>query len=116
MRGYPEGEYLADIGATLNVEWVFPCYIIPKEIKLPYAKAPLREQLQPVIFMDLAGGKIKKPALGERPNRFLMGAGGGLRFSFNKNLFLRLDWAERPGDRPSRSMRSMLTVAVDVMP
>ena len=102
VRGYPEGEYLADIGATLNVEWVFPCYIIPKEIKLPYAKAPLREQLQPVIFMDMAGGKIKKLAPGERPDRFLMGVGGGLRFSFNRNLFLRLDWAERVGDRPTQ--------------
>jgi len=24
VRGYPEGEYLADRGVTLNVEWAFP--------------------------------------------------------------------------------------------
>lgn len=101
VRGYPEGEYLADIGATLNVEWIFPCYIFPEELKLPYAKTPLRRQLQPIIFMDLGGGKLKKTAAGEKPIRFLMGAGGGLRFQFDKNLFLRLEWAARLGDRPT---------------
>jgi hemolysin activation/secretion protein len=31
----------------------------------------------------------------------LMGAGAGIRFQFNQNLFLRLDWAKRLGEKPS---------------
>jgi hemolysin activation/secretion protein len=62
---------------------------------------PLRDQLQPVIFTDLGAGEIKKVAAGEKPHRFLMGAGAGIRFQFNGNFFLRLDWAKRLGDRPA---------------
>jgi hemolysin activation/secretion protein len=102
VRGYPEGDYLCDIGATLNVEWVFPTYVFPQWLKLPYAEKPLREQLQPVIFMDLGGGKLYRTYSGERETKFLMGLGGGLRFQFNRNVFLRVDWAERVGDRPSQ--------------
>lgn len=100
VRGYPEGEYIADIGASLNVDWFFPCYLFPKDYKLPYAEAPLRQQIQPVIFMDLAGGKLKRAFPGERPIRFLMGLGGGLKIQYNRNVFLRLEWAGRVGDRP----------------
>jgi len=102
VRGYPEGEYLCDIGATLNLEWIFPMYLIPKEIKLPFADSPLRQQVQPVAFMDLGGGKIKKVEYGEKPIRFLMGLGGGIRVQFNRNLFCRVEWAERIGDRPTQ--------------
>ncbi|MFA5119200.1 MAG: POTRA domain-containing protein [Candidatus Omnitrophota bacterium] len=101
VRGYPEGEYLADIGAFLNVEWVFPGYFFPKGYKLPRANLPLRDQFQPVIFFDLGEGKLKKTGEGERHTMTLMGAGAGIRFQFNKNLFLRLDWAKRLGQKPS---------------
>jgi hemolysin activation/secretion protein len=107
VRGYPEGDYLADIGANLNLDWIFPFYLFPKEIRFPYADMPLRNQLQPVIFLDLGGGGIMKPSPGERQSKFLMGVGGGLRFQFNRNIFLRLDWAGRvateeiPGQGPS---------------
>lgn len=99
VRGYPEGEYVADFGAQLNVDWVFPSYIIPKDWILPGADTPLRQQLQPVVFMDLGGGKILKVGPGERKDRFLMGIGGGLKYQYNRNLFLRFEWAQRLGDR-----------------
>jgi hemolysin activation/secretion protein len=101
VRGYPEGEYLADIGTVLNVEWVFPSYIFPKEYKLPHARMALRDQLQPVIFIDLGAGALKKVNVGERRDKFLIGVGGGLRFQFSKNFFLRLDWAKRVGNKPT---------------
>ncbi len=90
VRGYPEGEYLADRGVVLNVEWAFP-----------HAIMPLRNYLQPVVFMDMGAGNLKRVGLGEQSNRFLMGAGAGIRFQFKKNFFLRLDWAKRLGDRPT---------------
>ncbi len=100
VRGYPEGDYSADAGAILNMDWIFPFYLVPKEWKLPHADKPLREQVQPVIFMDLGGGKITKKVPGGRSDKFLMGVGGGLKIQFNKYLFMRLEWAERIGDRP----------------
>jgi len=102
VRGYPEGEYLADLGAILNLEWFFPFYPITEKCKLPGDRTPLRNQLQPVIFLDMGRGKLMKAGLGEDPNRFLMGAGCGLRFQYNKNFFIRMDWAKHFGDSPTQ--------------
>ncbi len=101
IRGYPEGDYLADMGGSLNLEWFFPMYPIPKDWKLPNSDLALRYQIQPVIFLDLGGGKTKKDISGEKHEKFLMGVGGGLRLRLLKKIFLRLDWAEHIGDRPT---------------
>jgi hemolysin activation/secretion protein len=99
IRGYPEGEYVCDFGGQLNVDWVFPMYIIPKSWILPGTNTPLRQQLQPVLFVDVGGGKILKVQGSEHKHRFLMGLGGGIKYQFNRNIFLRLEWAEAIGDR-----------------
>lgn len=101
-RGYPEGDYSADYGANLNMDWVFPFPFIPKEFKLPYSETPLRHQFEPIVFMDVGGGELKKFGPGERETKFLMGLGGGLKVQINRNLFLRIEWAERVGDRPTQ--------------
>jgi hemolysin activation/secretion protein len=101
VRGYPEGEYLADIGVVLNVEWMFPGYFLPKGYKLPHADRALRDQFQPVIFLDIGEGKLKKVGDGEKQRSSLVGAGAGIRFQFNRYFFLRLDFAQRLGDKPS---------------
>jgi hemolysin activation/secretion protein len=101
-RGYPEGDYMADYGANLNLDWVLPMPFVPKDFKLPYSETPLRHQFEPVVFMDMGGGKLKDVGSGERRSKFLMSLGGGLRVQINKNLFLRLEWAERVGDRPGQ--------------
>ena len=100
VRGYPEGEYLADLGATLSTEWTLPAYFIPESVRLPRASIALRHQLQPAVFVDMGGGKLKKTGPGEQSHRFLMGAGCGLRFQFNSNFYFRLDWAKRLSERP----------------
>ncbi|MCX7927481.1 MAG: BamA/TamA family outer membrane protein [Candidatus Omnitrophica bacterium] len=106
VRGYPEGDYLADIGAYLNLEWLFFFPFIPDDIRLKGARMPLRNQLQPLIFCDIGAGKLKHTDEVEKSQKFLAAAGMGLRFQFNRNFFLRLDWAEHVGDRPSPSQGS----------
>lgn len=102
VRGYPEGDYLADYGASLNAEWYFPCYILPKEWKLPGADKPLRYQIEPVVFFDMGGGGLMKTNPGERDAKILMGLGGGVKISFKNNLFLTLEWAQAiGGDGPA---------------
>ncbi|MFH1189062.1 MAG: ShlB/FhaC/HecB family hemolysin secretion/activation protein [Candidatus Omnitrophota bacterium] len=103
VRGYPEGDYLSDYGATFNIDWYFPCYVFPKEWKLPHADKPLRYQVEPVVFFDLGGGGLTKTNPGEIESKILMGLGGGVKIGFNRNLFLRLDWAKAlGGDGPAQ--------------
>lgn len=100
VRGYPEGAYLCDTGGYLSADWVFPMYIIPERWKLPRQNSALRYQIQPVIFADCGGGKLKKVLSGEKQNQFLAGFGGGLQLNFN-GVSLRVEWAKPfGGDRP----------------
>ena len=99
VRGYPEGDYSADLGGYMNLDWTFPMYLIPKGLTLIGQSVPLRYQIEPVIFVDLGGGKLKKTLNGEKKDKFLAGVGGGLRFNF-KSFMLRLDWAKHVGDKP----------------
>lgn len=101
IRGYPEGDYLADFGGNMNLDWAFPFYLIPKDWKLKNADTPLRRQIEPVIFFDVGGGKLKKTLPGEKHMKFLAGIGAGLRLRLLKGFSLRLDWAQHVGDQPS---------------
>ena len=98
VRGYPEGDYLADAGGCVNFDWFFPLYIIPETWKLSGQEIPLRRQIEPVLFVDLGGGELKRTLPGERDDKFLAGVGGGLRLNF-KLFSLRLDWAKGVGDK-----------------
>lgn len=100
VRGYPEGNYLADNGGYLATEWVFPMYLIPKDWKLNNQKIPLRYQIQPLIFVDCGGGKLKKVNGGERSDQFLAGVGGGVQINFS-GFSLKAQWAKAiGGDQP----------------
>ncbi len=98
IRGYPEGDYLADLGGYMSCDWVFPNPLIPADWKLSGQQAALRQQIQPAIFFDIGGGELKKVNSGERQKKFLVGIGGGFRIRMFKS-FLKLDWAKRLGDR-----------------
>jgi hemolysin activation/secretion protein len=100
IRGYPEGDYLADIGGNLNLDWVFPMYLIPKSWKLRNSETNLRNQIEPVFFVDWGGGKLKKVLPGEKHNKFLAGIGGGIRMRLYNAIYLRFEWAEHIGDKP----------------
>jgi hemolysin activation/secretion protein len=104
IRGYPEGDYICDTGTSLNIEWVFPMYLIPKECKLPRAEMPLKNQIQPALFVDIGAGKLNNDLPGETPHKYLAGAGGGFRIHFNNNMYVKLDWAKHIGDRQTQGM------------
>ncbi|MBF0523213.1 MAG: ShlB/FhaC/HecB family hemolysin secretion/activation protein [Candidatus Omnitrophica bacterium] len=100
VRGYPEGDYLADTGGYMNLDWILPNYLIPENWKLKGQETPLRYQIEPDIFIDCGGGKLKKILNGEREEQFLSGAGAGLQFNF-KCFTLKTGWAKAiGGDRP----------------
>ena len=101
VRGYPEGDYLCDIGAEVSVDWVFPTYFIPPTWKLPYSKTELRKDIQPVIFVDVGGGMLEKTMPGERKEKFLMGIGGGLKIHLYSTVYVNLNWAAPIGQKPT---------------
>jgi hemolysin activation/secretion protein len=100
VRGYPEGDYLADMGGSLSCNWIFPMYLFPKDWKLPYSKQTLRRTIEPVAFVDVGGGKLKKVNPGEGHRKFLAGFGGGFRIHLYNKASLKLEWAKFIGDKP----------------
>ena len=77
VRGYPIGDYLADIGGDLDTDWYFPMYIIPSSWQL--FGVSMKNQIEPFIFYDIGGGELIEANSGEYKERFLAGAGAGVR-------------------------------------
>ncbi|MFH0985929.1 MAG: ShlB/FhaC/HecB family hemolysin secretion/activation protein [Candidatus Omnitrophota bacterium] len=106
VRGYPEGEYLADYGAFMTNELLVPTYFFPKDWKLPYAQEPLREQVQGVTFFDFGGGALRKPMNGEKHSRTLAGTGLGVRIRLFDKIYARVQWATPTGSKASNGSES----------
>lgn len=101
VRGYPEGDYLADRGYFASAEWTFPSYLIPKKWKVIGQDTPLRYLIEPVFFADVGQGALKKIIPGELKSKFLFGYGAGIRVRAIKGAYFRADWAMRRGDEPT---------------
>lgn len=100
VRGYPEGDYLADNGILANVEYLIPLFIIPKDWQLPYSSTPLRQDIQIVAFFDNGFGGLYGASAFEVSQRNLMGVGGGGRIRVWKDLFARLEVAQALVQQP----------------
>ncbi len=101
VRGYPEGEYLADYGAYMSSELFIPTYFFPKDWKLPFSKNPLRNQINGVAFFDFGGGVLRNPLVGEEKDRSLAGIGGGLRVNLFDRVYARFQWAAPLASNPN---------------
>ncbi len=100
VRGYPEGDYIADTGFYFNLEYFIPVFFVPEEIDLPFTRRPLKGTVDLVAFFDHGFGKLRGPSGSEVKERHLMGVGGGIRVRVYQNLFARLEWAQAVGDHP----------------
>lgn len=106
IRGYQEGAYLADYGGFVATEIFIPTYFFPLDWKLPYSEEPLRKQIQGVAFFDFGAGALKDPLAGERDDRVMSGAGGGIRIHLFDRVYGRFQWAGRTGQRAGTNTRS----------
>jgi len=100
IRGYPEGDYLADSGFIASVEYLVPFFFLPSEWKLPKSGTPLKKQLEFVTFLDEGYGRLRGPSSTEAASRHLMGAGAGLRIRLYRNIYARTEWAWALGAFP----------------
>ncbi len=98
VRGYPEGDFLADSGGDMEAEWYFPMYGMPASWQLFGTR--LKNDIEPFIFYDMGGGRLIKVNSGETRTRFLSGTGAGVKIHLKKNMYLKLEWAVATGDDP----------------
>lgn len=100
VRGYGEGDYIADRGIYTNIEYLTPAFFIPSDLRVPYLNSPLRDQIETVTFFDYGYGRLRGPSESEVHSRHLAGLGAGLRIHIFKNIYSRLEWAAAVGDKP----------------
>lgn len=113
IRGFPENEYLADYGWMSTIELRTPAFLFPRKFKVPFDKemTPLRDAMQFVYFVDFGEGNLKEARAGEESDKFLVGAGLGLRFDFWDSLRGSIDWgfpvgSEDPSDNSSSTLHA----------
>ncbi len=90
VRGYPEGDYLADQAVLFSFEYLFP-------IPLPFWKIPA---LEGVVFFDEGYGRLRGASAAEFKKRHLMGLGGGLRIRLKEYLSARVEIGHAIGQEP----------------
>ncbi|MFQ5952159.1 MAG: ShlB/FhaC/HecB family hemolysin secretion/activation protein [Candidatus Omnitrophota bacterium] len=100
VRGYPSGDYLADIAFLTNFELLIPAFFIPETVKLPYAKQPLRDSLTGVFFVDQGYGEKRGALPTETKKDNLFSIGTGLRIRMFDMAYLRLEWGFPLGEDP----------------
>jgi hemolysin activation/secretion protein len=95
VRGYSPAEYSGDAGYTTTVEWSFPIYGLPKDIKVPLSKSTVYDALRVVGFYDLGYVHIKTPVGADKQDRTVQGYGAGIRFNLPEDFSARFESAWR---------------------
>jgi hemolysin activation/secretion protein len=96
VRGYPPAEKVGDKGYATTLEWSFPPYFVPRDIKV-------YEALRFAIFYDWANTRLRRPQATEEKRETLRGAGWGMRFTLARDFFARIDFAWPLDKTPSDS-------------
>lgn len=115
VRGYPESDYGADSAIQSRLDYLLPPYGMPDKWKLPFDSTPLKDQLNAVLFWDMAYGRAHDPGNTEERKDFLMGVGGGFELRFRKNITGRMQWGVPIGNKPiTEAGRSQLHFTLNV--
>ncbi|MBF0529176.1 MAG: ShlB/FhaC/HecB family hemolysin secretion/activation protein [Deltaproteobacteria bacterium] len=93
VRGYETGEYGGDQGIASTVEWSFPPYFIPKDMKAPFSKSTLYDAVRLVGFYDVGYTEINNPLPTDQKNRTLQGWGYGIRGNLPEDFSARFEVA-----------------------
>jgi hemolysin activation/secretion protein len=91
VRGYAPAEFSGDAGFISSVEWSFPPYGFPKNIKVPLSKSTVYDATRLVAFYDLGYVHINSPGPTDKENRTIQGYGAGIRFNLPENFWARLE-------------------------
>ncbi len=92
VRGYPESDSAGDRGYVASAEFNFPVPFFPQEWHIPYLDKTWNECFRIIGFYDLGQTSNRSRILfTDEKNRFLMGAGYGIRINIRENFRLQLD-------------------------
>ena len=106
VRGYPEGDFLAERGILASAEIRAPSFFIPRDLTFPKSDFKIRDSIQLVGFVDMARLEAKGAPQNQPANQTMIGVGGGLRFNLSRrvlgrNTIFRIDWAYPVGQKPN---------------
>ena len=91
VRGYAPAEFSGDAGLTSTVEWSFPVYGLPKDIKVPLSKSTLYDATRVVGFYDMGYVHINSHGPTDKENRTVQGYGAGVRFNLPEDFSARFE-------------------------
>ncbi len=92
VRGYPPADYLADNAVNASAEILIPSTFIPADLKLPYSKTSLQEDITWLVFFDQGWGNRRGALSTEKQSKNMLSYGAGLRVRLYDQAVLRLEW------------------------
>ncbi|OGW76986.1 MAG: hypothetical protein A3C51_02150 [Omnitrophica bacterium RIFCSPHIGHO2_02_FULL_46_20] len=95
VRSYAPAEYSGDSGLSSTVEWSFPPYGLPKEIRVPLSKSTFYDATRLVAFYDMGYVHLKNPLPTEKKDKTIHGWGFGMRFNLPEDFFTRFEVSYR---------------------
>lgn len=115
VRGYPSAELVGDNGFSSTVEWYFPPYIIPKDLKVPLTKTTFYDAIRVVAFYDYGMARLRTPGPNEKKFNQLSDFGWGVRFNLPKNFFFKAEFACPVDQEPSdgKNMRTWIQLSTN---
>lgn len=112
VRGYPPAEAVGDRGYSTTVEWSFPPYLCPKNLKVPLSKANFYDAFRAIAFYDFANSRLKRPAVvTDKKTQTLSSLGCGIRFNLPEDLSLRVEVAWPLDDKTASDGNHARTLA-----
>ncbi len=91
VRGYPPAELAGDKGLYSSVEWSFPPYFFPRNIKVPFTDHSVYDSFRIVTFYDWAETHANNVTIGEKKHKILRSCGFGFRFNLGRNFSARIE-------------------------
>lgn len=114
VRGYPEGDFLADTGYLLNFDYLVPFFFLPEEWHLPWSQKPMKQDFEFVTFLDQGYGTIRDSSGNQNHDRNLVGTGGGVRVRLYDHIFGRAEFAYALGQVPATDPENRFQVNLKV--
>lgn len=115
VRGYPSAELVGDSGFSTSVEWYFPPYGIPKDLKVPFTKTTFYDAIRLIAFYDYGMVHLRQARDNEKEFDQLSDFGWGVRFNLPKNFFFKAEFACPLNQKPSddKDIRTWLQLSTN---
>lgn len=113
VRGYPESEAIGDYGYNLSAEYQIPAFFFPDDWIVPRTELKWKDAIRLVGFVDAGKTFLREKSLPtDTKDKFLLGAGFGVRVDIAKNFSLQTDLGFPLGDRSSDENQKQVHVTL----